>query len=372
MSNRTIQFTLTLPNVIHCDKYGNGSKTFTEEDLAIPSGTIQGNPSNLFQLSSMIGSEHLSINYYAKPSGSVSYHDCGANYVLYAQGELTQGQLTSMVELFSTDRQPYGGSISMEKIPLATDSKNIITSLKSFEKCYCGFFCGCGCRFESFGGWSSASIDLIIEVSADLFAYCTTGDNIHNDMCFSYISDYIKSNPFKQKEVDIYMSDYCKRKFPNQGLSIFNQPIKIDKRDYEICACNMPEEDYRQFETSLKKQFPELNLGIIKPNCLLPACNLSSFKPSNLDNCPVPQCLSIINVTDNNIAGPAVINSSINCSQYGITGGSGPVTPSPEPSPEEETFLQKYRFYIIGILVIVLIIILIIAVVFIVKRKKGK
>jgi hypothetical protein len=164
------------------------------------------------------------------------------------------------------------------------------------------------------------------------------------------------------------MRDYCNRKYPNKGLSIFNQPVQIDKKDYEICACNMPEQDYDQFLTSLKKQFPKLDFGNIKPNCLLPACNISSFKPSNLDNCPVPQCLSIINVTDNNIAGPAVINSSVNCSKYGIT-GSGPVPPTPEPVAEE-SFLQKYKIYIIGILVIVLIIILIIVIIFIVKRKK--
>ena len=317
----------------------------------------------------MVASTHISANYYVSASGSVTGHDCDATYTLYASGTVSSPTCTSntnKINLHSTGRGIGGGGpVNSGWVLLLKNSVALINSLQTHEECTGS---GCGCKFEKYGGWAGVSISLKIEVTVNLYNYCTTNNtkNIHDDICYNYMSNYINASALgPDQHITDYMKQYCNTAYPKGGLSIFNQPISIDQKDYNICACNMPDEYYQQFEQSIKGQFPDLDLGSIRPNCLLPACVTSTFKNNELDNCPLPQCLDIVNINNSNIAaGKVSINQNQNCKQYGIGGTPTPSpTPSPTPTPKTESFVEKHKWLIIGIIIAIIIIAIIIIII---------
>lgn len=370
-NNAINNFTIYKNNIFTCDSHGNGSYTFNPQDFSIPVGTISGSPSNLHDLYQMVGSNNISIDYYVSATGSVTGHDCWATFTLYASGILSNPSCTSnsnKISLHSTGGNPGGGgTVNSGWVPLMKNSIGILNSLQTHQECNGS---GCGCNFTNYGGWNGIIISLKIDVTVNLYSYCTTDGtkNIHNDICYNYISNYIKAPALgPDQRITDYMKHYCNTTYPKGGLSIFNQPISIDQKDYNICACNMPDEYYQQFEQSIKGQFPTLNLGSIRPNCLLPACVTSTFKNNELDNCPLPQCLDIVNISNSNFATNNVnINQNQNCQQYGIekSGTSVPApVPVPKPSPTSENFIKKHKWLIIGIILAIFMIAIIIIII---------
>jgi hypothetical protein len=78
---------------------------------------------------------------------------------------------------------------------------------------------------------------------------------------YHYIRNYLK-NPFgPTHEIVEYIKQYCAQKYPYDSLSIFNNPINMDSKDYQICACHMSDINYEQFARSLKEKYPSLDLG---------------------------------------------------------------------------------------------------------------
>jgi len=227
--------------------------------------------------------------------------------------------------------------------------------------------------------------------------YCTQpGKNlIHDTLCYDFLSHYI-SGVGSTVSLDTYLKSYCSNKFPGEGLGLFNSANKgtiIDDKDYNICACNMPESEYEIFLTSLTKAFPTVtkaSLGSIRPNCILPACVLSNFKNSSLgtppDACPVPQCLSIVNLKDSKIEGDVEINQSADCEKIGFskkpdTPGN-PDTPNKTPpyippakQEKEETAqgeistIDDTTIIIIVVVVIIVVVAIIVGIYFGVKNK---
>ncbi len=327
----TNKFEIQINNALSPAANGSASTFFQPRALALPSN-IPGAPATLQDLINLVGPNNISINYYASADGNVSQHDCEAQYTLNAYGRLADGTTTGYTALYTTGADAgSGGPVSTGWIPLITNTTSAITTFSTVETCVDNTSgIGCSCRFESFGGWSRVGVSLLIQATVDLVAYCTASgtQNINSDLCYNYMSDYITANGATQEITD-YMKAYCAAKYPTQGLSILNQPIQIDPKDYNICACNMNDEYYQTFEQSIKSQFPNLDLGSIRPNCLIPACVTSTFKNNELDNCPIPQCLQIVNINDSNIAGQTTVNQSQNCTQYGITPSSPPGPPSP-------------------------------------------
>ncbi|AUL77469.3 mg777 protein [Tupanvirus deep ocean] len=373
-------FSIYKNNILNCDSHGNASASFGASDLPIPTGVISGAPSNLHDLVSQVGANAVTMSYYAQANGKVSSHDCWATYTLYVQGRLSDGTSTSKIGITRTSNDPgKGGSVSTNWQALTTNTNAVITYLGSQEDCNGS---GCGCKFESKGGWDGVSISLRIDVTVDLMTYCTKGQNIYQDMCYNYISDYITGvGPTQQ--ISDYMATYCNTKYPSGTLSMFNDPTKMDSKDYQICACNMPDQDYQQFYQSIEGQFPNLDLGSIPANCLLPACVTSPFKSNKLNGCPIPQCLEIVNIDNSNIAGPVTVNQGANCTKYGIqpsppgtpaAPGTLPPAPYSPPSagppsqPSGESFISRYRWWIVGAFVILVLLLIIL----LTTGKKGK
>lgn len=353
-------FSIYSNNVLTCDSHGNGSVNFSANDFQIPNGILPGSPATLQDLFLLIGAGNILINYYIQATGSVSSHDCWSTYTLYVQGTLGDGSFTNEIGVWATSNNPdSGSSVNSGWEILLTGADSIISSLSTHENCNGS---GCGCAFESKGGWSNVSISLRTDVTVNLLDFCIgTGPNFvynQNDLCYNYISDYITNTSLGPTQpITSAMQNYCTQKFPNSGLDIFNLPATIDSRDYKLCACNMPDQLYQQFEQSIKGQFPNLNLGSIRPNCLLPACINSPFKNNELDNCPIPQCLEIVNINGSTISGPTTINQNQNCSKYGIMGGTTPPSPPPSPTPSQPTlnnFWSKYKWWIFAFLFIII------------------
>ncbi|CAK7994510.1 Hypothetical protein POVR1_LOCUS34 [uncultured virus] len=88
--------------------------------------------------------------------------------------------------------------------------------------------------------------------------------------------------------------------------------------DLNLCACHLsshevPDPDatvlYRNFQASLAAQIPYFNNLSFIPQCLVPECAGSPFKPTVVPNtgCPLPTCINIVSV-DNN----GTINGNVN------------------------------------------------------------
>lgn len=362
-------FSIYKNNIYKCDSSGNGSYDISTVDLVIPAGAIPGAPATLRDLAIKVGAANLSITYYAMATGSVSSHGCWCTYSLYVQGNLSDGSKTNYTNVWSTSGSPdQGGGVNSGWIVLLTNANSVINKIWSQEG---SSGSGCGCAFESLGGWSDVSISLRIDVIVNLLDFCLgPGPNYmykFNDMCYYYISDYITDKKLGPSQaITTALQNYCSQKYPNKGLSIFNLPATINKQDYQVCACNMPDIYYQEFEQSIKSQFPNLDLGSIRPNCLLPACINSPFKNNELDGCPIPQCLEIVNINDSNIVGPTTINQDQNCNKYGIPHAPG-VPPSPVIPP---SFRSISILSIVGVVIFLLLVLTLIAVLFVPNKKK--
>ncbi|QGR54209.1 hypothetical protein [Moumouvirus maliensis] len=360
MSSYTFQ--IYLNDVVGVSSHGKSNYVINQDNVLIPSPP-PGIPKKLQDLVNAIGSDAISFTYYVLATGSVSSHDCFCTYTLMVNISMQDPQnpgrniKSSSIGIWSTSHDPdNGGSVNSGWQPVISGVPNLITGIDSHEK---SSGSGCWCAFERYGGWNNVKLSIRIDATINLINYCTKmgENNIHSDMCYNYISDYITKNGADQ-QITTYMQDYCSRKFPTGGLSNFNLPLTIDQKDYNICACNMPDQYYQQFEQSIKGQFPDLNLGSIRPNCLLPACINSAFKNNELDNCPIPQCLSVVDINNSNIVGPTTINQSQDCSQYGITTNNIPQpNPSPNTNPVNHSF--NYKWIVVLIISIILIILII-------------
>ncbi|MEM3062277.1 MAG: hypothetical protein QW303_01835 [Nitrososphaerota archaeon] len=375
----TYNFTIYKSNILLPDAHGNSFINLsnylfpTPPDLRLPYNYLH-------YLHSLVKPSHIMLAYYVKATGEVAKHNCVATYTLYANAKLDDGTSINKIGIVQTSSNPdSGGPVNTDWVDLGYRGSGLIIELSTNEDCSGS---GCFCGFEkSYGGWSKINISLRIDVSVDLLNYCTTPgtQNIYKDMCYDFISNYIVKNGATQ-QINDYLEQYCTRKYPNGDLSIFDTKGTMDKKDYNICACNMSQNNYDQFEKSLKEHFPSLSLGSIRPQCLLPACIVSTFKNSKLDNCPVPQCFNLVDIDRSNIIGNVVINQSQDCSSYGIKGYSPVSPPTTSPvspdKPPSTNFLQKAIQFIsehrIPVVVSFLVVILVIIVIIVLSMGNGK
>ena len=362
-------------NIIKCDSHGNGQIVFSATDFPIPPGTITGLPDNVDSLVNLVGPNNIAISCYAAAKGSVADHDCEATWTLYVSGYLKDGTPISTTGIVSSsDDLDSGGPINTPWVPILSNGSSSPGIIKTMTQCSGS---GCWCGFFIYGGWSNAVVSLKLVVTINLVNFCTTmgQNNIKSDLCYNFISDYINNQSFgPTQEISSYLKDYCARNYPNGNLSLFNVGSNMDPRDYYICACNMPDQDYKEFLQSISGQFSSLDLGSIAPNCLLPACKTSPFKGIQLDNCPVPECLLITNVNDSNISGPVTINQNANCSKIGI---KSPNSNSNANGPQSRTRkiidkIKGVKWWVWMIVAIIIIIIIITIVLIVMNSRKNK
>lgn len=356
----TKMFPTYINNALRVNADGSGQVNFVASSFPIVPGSLYGAPSNLQELITLVGPLNILINYYILAQGTVSKHDCWIVQQLNATGKLTDGTESSNIPLAKTSEDPSGETyIGTGWIPFMINATTMLSQITTNNECF-GNQAGCGiCAFEYYGGWNNIYISVRADVFVNMYNYCTTGpsQNISQDMCYKYLGDFIGKNG-TTPQITAISNNYCINKFPGGNLSVFNDPNNIDPRDYNICACNFPDQYYKQLEQSLATKFPNLTLGPLQPNCLLPSCMKSNFKAES--SCQVPQCFTNLTINDDNTVKSYELDESVDCSGYGITTKS-PVIPIPSPA-QNITFWTKYKWLIIvgGILLLVLLILLII------------
>ena len=354
--NAVNTFEIYIQNLKSCDKYGNCEYTFKDTDFKLPSTIVTG-LNTLADLIKKVGEGNISIDYYASASGSVSSHDCYAVQSLYCHGKFADGSCTNQTVLAQTSSSPNSGGpvnsgwkLLIKNIPL------MLSSINTNSVCNGS---GCGCVFSSYGGWSNTNIGIKAEVTINLISYCSQMgvDNLNTPLCFNYVSNYISKNG-PNEQFTTALKNYCSRKFTGKGLDILNPGYNIDPNDSKLCACNMPDSDYNQFLQSVIKKYPDLNLGSIRPNCLVPACVTSPFKGTDLDGCPIPQCLNVVTFNGNDIQGNIAIDQKQECNN--IVSGKGPNTPPPPNKTTSTSFFNKYKWWILLLVILLIIIIIVI------------
>lgn len=347
-------FSIQLNNLSALQSDGSSNRFLSADDLTIPPNSLPGAPSNLAELVQFVGPNNISMSYYCEAAGYVTGHLCSATYVLYCQASYTNNT-KSQDTFIAVSEFARGGPIVSTWYPIVVNTNNLINNLTTKSVCS-----GACCTFEYYGGWKNTTINLRIDVIVNLLNYCTLPgtQNIYSDICYNYIADYINKNGATQQITD-YLGEYCASKYPSASLETFADPNNPNPKDNNICACNLPQEVYNQFEQSLDSHFPNLDLGSIRPNCLVPACVVSRFKNNKLDGCQIPKCLNVVNFSGNNISGSVVVDQNQQCSSRGIaTGGSG----------SNKNIWSEYKWPLIILIIILLI--LIFLVIFLTTKKK--
>lgn len=367
-------FSFVIDNFLTLSSSGGGDYKFTASDYNLPSHNVQmipGMPDNLFTLIAEIPSPYLIITYDVSGSGNLGGHECYMTYTLYTDVSFYDGTQIKGTEITASDYAPNnGGQINTGWINIPYTGSSAMYNIVFWQACN-----GSGCGTCPSYIWGSIKMSLRVNVTIRAVEYCTlTGtENIHGDFCYNYISNYMVSNAnsssLYMQSIAKYLNEYCTTKYPTQGLSLFNDPNTVDAKDYNLCACNMNESDYLTFLESLKSQFPNLSIGSLRANCLLPACDISTFKPQSLGGCPVPQCLNIVNINKSDIAGPVTVNQNADCTSIGITNSPGApstdyIPPSPPQSTKSVSNTSKIIIIVVTVIVVVIIAIILIVVVF--------
>lgn len=366
VSTNPVKFSIQIPNPIKCDDYGNGSVEISKTDLRLPKeAPYTGNDgiTNLEELMLFVGPNNVILQWWARAEGEVSDHGCFAVYYLTAYGTLTEAgstysvTTTSSTVVWQTERDfGKGGSVNGKWEAIGGSTNKIM------RVGYTGNFCdgSCNCRFQRNGGWEKTRVYFMVDVTVYLLDFCTIGQNIGlSDTCYYYVGEYINVNGSNLR-IDESMLNYCNTKYPGANLDIFNEPNDPEKpgidnvKDRNICSCNMPYRNYDEFYNSVKGYYVTMDFGSIRYQCLFPQCVNSHFLPSNLDGCPVPQCLQYVVLEGNEIYNNNIyINQESNCEQVNITPetyvpppqepppssipGSEPEVNPPPPTPAPET-----------------------------------
>lgn len=308
-------FTIYKNNILLCDANGNASITIDPSTIMIPSDTIKGLPSNsvrnISDLISTIGTDKINLTYSVSANGFVSKHDCWCTYNLYVNGELNNGIKLDRVLIASTKNDPNNGNAisSGWMVMQPSNTSSIIVKLSANGSS--DGTQGCQCNFQSYGGWKGVYISLKIDIIMDLMSYCTSGQNINQDVCFDYIGNYINTYG-PTPNISNYLSQYCAQKYPDSSIEMWQSGKKVSERDREICACSLPSQEYADYYSKIQSKIPSINIGTNPAACLLPACNSSRFKTVDNNKCMIPTCLHM------SADGKVTVDPSVNCTAFGI------------------------------------------------------
>ena len=376
MSQLLSTLSIQLSNVLKCDFSGNGSANIDFYSLSLPKLNIKNFPSTIADLVNLVGSGNITYSYYVQANGRISHSTC-ANPILL-MGQLIFSDSTNVVQNISSTTNSF--QLLKQWYLMTNNSPNTISGIKTYQKCDNPPDCSC-----DFNGWGDVSLTLKIIINVNWIQYCLLDYNAGNYVCFSYLLDYVKKNEMAP-EIKNKLEQYCKSKFSTQTLDMWNDPLNMDPTDYLLCACYMGNDEYQKFADSLKIKYPNMNLQGISPKCLFPACSVSPFKPTDPEQCQnLPSCLDNVK-TSNGLVTDAVLNPSVNCDKFGLqptshTGSmsrsssnsftrpdpSNPPTPSILSTPrtykytvKQESFFDKYKWWIIGSIIAIIFLIIII------------
>jgi len=425
ITNGVMTFTVEYKDLfgIQANGYGKYIPSSHPTAFSIPAEkSVLGLPQYAPDFQKVFGKYH-NYTYAVKAAGSVSHQDCNLDRkLLITYASVIADNSDRDNSAYFSRNVPISGTaysgkdsrdIDSDWVQLNYYGPDFLSYLQIGGECRGDGILICGednffypCKFESYGGWSGVRISLRITFNIEIFSpkregegYCTQKNKylLQDSFCYNLLSKYI-TDAGANGNLDSYLKSYCESKFPTDNLSLFNSENKgtiIDDKDYNICACNMPAGNYEKFFNDLRKIFPSLNLETlknIKPECLFPPCLLSNFKNSNLgeppDACPVPQCLSIVTITDGNISGDVEINQEADCRVYGFekvpnTPGnpntpdkSPPYLPPGQAEREEKaqgeiSTIDDTTIIIIVVVVIIVVVAIIVGIYFGVQKRKS-
>lgn len=312
-------------------------------------------PKNLEELLAIVGPEPEYITYdvYANATGRVSNHDCWQTNELIVNGFFSNNSNKSSVSVTKTNDTPNdGGPIAPcwtnKKTHAGTcwaklyQGKDLLTKITTDNK----WVSGGNCAFFIKGGWDEAKVSLLIFVTVSAKKYCTLPDteNISNDFCFNSMAKY-----FQQEGINVddtrYIENYCAKKFPDADLYTLKVENKIDNKDLNICACNMPLTAYGKFLSRARAEEKT-----IQKKCYLGNCLDSSFKPEVLNKCPPSQCVNMIEINRSAITVDDLnINQRAECINSTNIDGT-PYVPKDDDKPKSNILL------IIGISIMIIFI----------------
>jgi hypothetical protein len=359
-------YTLTIPNFILINK----SPSYINVGVFNPQNYIltdksSGASLSLYDAYVMVGTKYINITYSCALNGTINTTLCPCTTTLQAHAVQPyspnnfQGNAESTVNLAnvptSGGNKTYNGSSWIELYK----GVNWLMQYLYVGTIYSTDNCGC---FAD-NPYVSMALNLKVDVVINLKNFCTImgKNNINYPICYNYISDVCTSGDGCNSDTSAYLADYCNRKFPvPNGLNVFNKPLQISSQDYNLCGCNMPQNDYDEFENSLTgSNVPAAYLGSVDPHCLVPACYQSPFKPATLNGCPVPQCVNVTSITQSNIAGNVNVEQNQECDQL--------YNP---PSALSQNPWSKYGWIILILVFIIVIAIIAIIIMFAIQHSK--
>lgn len=183
--------------------------------------------------------------------------------------------------------------------------------------------------------------------------------------CQTYFKEYIQQVE-PRSEFDTKLITYCSK---YTGINDFLNQTATNQVERDLCACHLNPTFYQNIKTSLIEQVPAYQLIAEDERCLFPECVDSPYKTVETHSqCALPQCLDIINFTNNGtITGKVTINQNAACSSVNGGGsgggdGNGGTTPN---NPTNKSWWDKYWIWIVvgaGLLIVLIIIIVIIVV----------
>lgn len=302
---------------------GQMSYTFTNADFPMPRD-LPGVPATVSEFLALLDPQYYTMTWSVSPTGTVSSHDCYVTQQLFARSADRSGVSSPTTLIAQTSNSPdSGGAVNPTGnwVNMNYTGKGMPAGIEITRGASGS---GSGCRFLANGGWENTRIRFKVTVNVSMLNYCTStgSENINQEFCYNFVANQISQNGITQATSD-YLKSYCSTKFGGRGLDIFTDPSVIGARDFNICACNMPDSDYNTYVQSIQTAYPELNLSLFTPQCLLPACKTSSFQNITLNNCPGPQCINIAGISGSSITGAVTINQTVDgCQNIGSVNGA--------------------------------------------------
>ena len=243
MKSENISFNIYNYNCNIPNPSGDSEYIVRKTDLVIPKGTIEYGPEYLEDLYNLVGPTNIFLTYYLSVSGYVTQHECFATHMLNSNMEFIDGSTSNSV-IAKTPNEPTKPENINPIWNRITRNSNLLKSIKTYSSC---FGDGCKCKFEGFGGWDKVRISLKIDVEVNFLKFCTTDSNVYHDSCYYYLGNKIATSGGPTYDITQYLQRYCRNKYPDQDLSMFNDPTQVDPKDYQLCACNMSSDKYKLF-----------------------------------------------------------------------------------------------------------------------------
>ena len=182
--------------------------------------------------------------------------------------------------------------------------------------------------------------------------------SIKNGVCQNYVSQYIEQfGPLLK--IDEGLQRYCTAPGKYKGFGdLFSSTTS--QTDIDLCACHMPEEQYKAFQQRLNQLYSGFG-DLIPDECLIPGCVSSPYKSlASGRTCPLPACLNIVNFNN----GGTFENSCVDISQSGCSNIRPNVGGNICGGSEGE-----YALIIIAIILVIIILAIFITVIVIYTRK---